>query len=220
MKKILNKRLESISAFIHNNEKIIDIGCDHGLLGIYLFLNRENIKIISSDINDKPLLQAKNNLIKYNLEDKIELRLGNGLEVMSNDIETIVISGMGGITMMDILSDIKKYPQVKKIILSPNNDFSYVRKKMKSYGFIPLEEKIIFDKGKYYLISMFIPGQNKIDYFFGKLDWNDEDVFAYYQKVYKTNQQILNSLSFGKKIKKINLIKENIKIKRKLKKRK
>ena len=56
MIKILNKRLETLSAFILDNECVIDIGCDHGLLGIYLFLNRKNLKMISSDVNRGPLV--------------------------------------------------------------------------------------------------------------------------------------------------------------------
>ena len=74
---------------------------------IYLFLNRKNIKVVLSDINEKPLMRAHDNLLKYHLEDKIELRLGNGLEVMDDSITTIIISGMGSVNMIDILRNIK-----------------------------------------------------------------------------------------------------------------
>ena len=124
MKKI-NKRLETLSAFININDIVLDIGCDHGLLGIYLTLTK-NIKVISSDINIGPLEMAKENIKKYNLEDKIETRLGNGLDVMSEDINTIVISGMGGDNIIKILNCIKSYPNIKKLILSPNNAFTLV----------------------------------------------------------------------------------------------
>ena len=102
MTDILNKRLQTFSAFIENKDIVLDIGCDHGLLGIYLTLNKK-VKVISSDINEKPLLKAQENIKKYNLEDKIETRLGDGLSVMSMDINTIVISGMGTETIINIL---------------------------------------------------------------------------------------------------------------------
>ena len=57
----LNKRLTTISAFIEDNSKVIDIGCDHGLLGIYLYQTKENVKVISSDINELPLKKAHDN---------------------------------------------------------------------------------------------------------------------------------------------------------------
>ena len=126
MKKILNKRLQTLSAFINDNEHVLDIGCDHGLLGIYLCLNRKNIKVISSDINEKPLQVAKDNVINYHLEKQIEVKLGDGLETISNDIDTIVISGMGATNIINILQNINDYPNVKKLILSPNNDFSSI----------------------------------------------------------------------------------------------
>ena len=214
MKKILNKRLESLSAFIENGEVVLDIGCDHGLLGIYLTLNKD-VKVISSDINIKPLEKAKENIKKFNLAEKIETRLGDGLSVMSDDINTIVISGMGSETIINILKSINEYPNVKKIILSPNNNFPLLRKSICKLGFMIKDEKIVEEKGKYYLISEFIKGSKKEDYYFGKLDLNNDVVKSYYQYVYYSNKNILNKLSVINKVKKISLIKENFIIRKK-----
>ena len=57
----INNRLLKISDFIYQEDKVIDIGCDHGLLGIYLVLNKKVNKMISSDINEMPLKKAKEN---------------------------------------------------------------------------------------------------------------------------------------------------------------
>ena len=217
MKKILNKRLETISAFIKENDSVIDIGCDHSLLGIYLVLNRNKIRVLGSDINEKPLMKAKENLIKYHLEDKIELRLGNGLDVMDDNIDTIVISGMGSINIINILKNINKYPNVKKLILSPNNDFMFFRFQIGKLGFMINKEKIVFENGKYYLISECIKGNKKVNLLFGKLDTNDKEVISYYQYLYNLNKTIYAKLSFVNKIKKINLLYQNMLIKRKIK---
>ena len=214
MKKILNKRLETLSAFIKDGETVLDIGCDHGFLGIYLTLNRSNIKVISSDINEKPLEKARENILKYHLENKIETRLGDGLSVMSNDVTTIVISGMGAENIINILKDIKKYTNVNKLILSPNNDFLLLRKEICKLGFKIENEKIVLEKGKYYLISKLVRGRDKINYFLGKLDLENSVVKSYYQYVYDNNKRILAGLRGINKLKKISLIKENIDIKK------
>ena len=211
MKKILNKRLQSLSAFIEKEDIVLDIGCDHALLEIYLVLNK-NIKIIGSDINNGPIEKAKENLKKYHLERKIELRLGDGLNTMSNDINTVVISGMGGLSIINILKDIKKYPNIKKLIISPNNDFELTRKEISKLGFYLEKEEMILESNKYYLISEYKVGKKKIDSFFGKLEKENNVVKKYYKYTYNTNLKILSKLGMKDKIKRKKLLKENEKI--------
>ena len=209
----LNKRLTTLSAFINDKENIIDIGCDHGLLGIYLFQNRKNIQIISSDINKEPLKKAHENLKKYNLEEKITLKLGNGLECVNNDTNTIVISGMGGLTIIEILSSIKKYPNIEKIVISPNNDFQETRKTITKLGFKIIKETIVKENNKYYLISEYQKGYEKTDYFFGKLDLNNKEIKDYFQYLYNKNTQILKNIPKKYFIKRLKIKINNTKIK-------
>ena len=75
----ISNRLKSIGDFVNDNSNVIDVGCDHALLSIYLYLNKKNINIIASDINSKPLEEARKNIKKYKLDDKIETRLSDGL---------------------------------------------------------------------------------------------------------------------------------------------
>jgi tRNA (adenine22-N1)-methyltransferase len=208
MKRILNKRLQTISAFIDKNDVVLDVGCDHCFLGIYLVLNK-NIKVIGSDINTGPLAKARENLKKYHLTRKIELRLGDGLSVMSDDINTVVISGMGGLSIIDILKDIKKYPNVKKLVISPNNDFPITREEISKLGFSLKKEEMVLEAGKYYLISEYSRGKKKIDNYFGKLDLTNPTVIKYYQYVYNNNLKILSKLGMKDRLKKKTLKKEN-----------
>lgn len=209
----INKRLQTISAFIKENDIVLDIGCDHSLLGIYLVLNK-NVKVVGSDINSGPLEKAKENLKKYHVENLVELRLGDGLEIMSDDINTIVISGMGGLSIINILRDIKKYPNIKKLIISPNNDFSLTREEISKLGFYIKNEKMVLDSGKFYLISEYLIGKRKVDTFFGKLDIEDNVVKRYYQYVYDTNLKILSKLGIKDRLRKKSLKNDNDKIKK------
>ena len=111
----LSKRLEEISSLVPLKARVVDIGCDHGLLDIYLYQNGIVSKIIASDINENALSNAKENIKNNNLEDIIETRLGSGLEVINlNDkIDTIIISGMGAYTIVEIL---KNNPEILSTI--------------------------------------------------------------------------------------------------------
>ena len=215
MKRLLNKRLQTLSAFIKKNDIVLDIGCDHALLEIFLVLN-SNIKIIGSDINEGPLEKAKENLKKYHLTRKIELRLGDGLETISDDIDTIVISGMGGLSIANILKDIKKYPKVKKLVISPNNDFSLTRREISKLGFYIEKEEMVLESGKYYLVSEYKIGKKKTNDFFGKLDLSNNIVRKYYQYVYDTNLKIISKLGMRDRVKKKSLMKENELIKKEI----
>ena len=212
----INKRLKKISAYLLNSKKIIDIGCDHALLGIYLCLENENIKVIASDINDKPLLKAKENVNQYSLNDRIAIKLGNGLETVEEDVDTVVISGMGTLNIIKILEKINEYPHISKLVLSPNNDFVLLREKIQKLGFEIVKEEIIKENNKYYLIVEFKKGNNVVNNFFGKLDLNNDINIDYFKYLYNKNNKIINKLNVDNFEKKEDLIKENKKIKEKV----
>ena len=98
----LSKRLEAVATLVDVGKRVIDVGCDHAYLDIYLTLNNNN-KCIATDINKNALNMAITNIKKYNLEDKIETKLTNGLEGLKiYKKDTIVISGMGTFTILEI----------------------------------------------------------------------------------------------------------------------
>ncbi len=205
----------SLSAHLHIEDKMIDIGCDHALLDIYLIKKYPEMKIVASDVSKGPLEFARKNLLKYHLEDKIALRLGDGLEVIDEDIDTIVISGMGTTTILNILKDLSKYPWIRKIVLSPNNDFELLRKNINSWHFKIKEEELIFDKGKYYLIMELEKGEEEVNTFFGKLDLKSSIVRDFYKILYEKNQKILKEEIDA--ITRAKLIEENYQIEKTIK---
>ena len=219
----ISKRLESITEFIEEEDKIIDIGCDHALLDIYLKEKYPSIKIIASDITMGAIKQAKKNIEKHNLEDEIDLRMGDGLNIVdASEFDTIVISGMGYHTIVKILNNSERMKNVKKIIIQSNTDVVKLRKSIIRLGYKISKEKLVEDKDIVYTIIEFVPGKEKYDYkqiYFGpRLMENKDDLFNdYYHKKLLKYENLLLQLPKGYVMSKlhhkklIKIIKEEIK---------
>ncbi len=215
----LSKRLQTVASFVPDNSKIIDVGCDHALLDIYLMENLKNIQILATDINENPLKIAKTNLEKYNFQDKITLKQMNGIENIPGTIDTIIIAGMGGILITDILKPekLKNIKNIKNIILAPNNEFQTVRRHLKKINFQIAKEELIIDDKKPYLILLLKRGKKRTNTYFGTLKNNNLETIYYYTNILNTNLKILKSLPKKYILKRIKLILENKKIKNFLK---
>lgn len=162
----LSRRLEVVASYVRDNSKVIDIGCDHGFLSIFLAKKYDNIKIIASDINENALGNAAKNINKMNLQDKIDVRLGNGLDVISAlEIDTIVISGMGANTIVGILKYSRdKLTYVKDIIVQSNTDLYFLRKNITSLGYYIEDETLVLDKNIIYTVIKFSKGKKRYSY--------------------------------------------------------
>lgn len=159
---MLSLRLESLSKFVSFNDSVIDIGCDHALLDIFLVENNIVKNMIVSDINEDALEQGKKNIKKAGLSDQIEARLGHGFEVLTEDdkIDTVIISGMGTRTMLNILED-DYLEHINKLILQSNNDHALLRSELVNKGFMIKNEEYLIDNGKSYINIVFVRGNKK-----------------------------------------------------------
>ena len=162
----LSRRLEVVASYVRDNSKVIDIGCDHGFLSIFLAKKYDNIKIIASDINENALGNAIENINKMNLQDKIDVRLGNELDVISAlEIDTIVISGMGANTIVGILKYSRdKLTCVKDIIVQSNTDLYFLRKNITFLGYYIEDETLVLDKNIIYTVIKFSKGKKRYSY--------------------------------------------------------
>ena len=178
----ISNRLKCISEFVEDNDKIIDIGCDHALLDIYLMNNKNNINLIASDIHEGAIKNAKKNISKHALLDKIDLRLGDGLNVINeNEVDTIIIAGMGYYSIEKILSNSEKMNKIKKIIVQSNTDVVKLRKFVIKLGYKIEDELLVKDKDIIYTIIKFTLGKEKYSYeeiYFGpKILSKKDDLF-------------------------------------------
>lgn len=210
----ISNRLKLIASFVDDNSSVIDVGCDHALLDIFLVQNKKNIKVIASDINKGPLEGARKNINLYKLEDKIEVKLGDGINTIDAKTDTIIISGLGGETIIDILkTDINKLKNINTIILSPHSAIYEVRKEITKLGFKIKDELLTYDQNKPYIIIKFIKGissYNDDELYFGPilLKNKNADFYKYYQEINENNKNLIKSIPENNKIIIDNLKKE------------
>ncbi len=131
---------------------IMDVGTDHGYIAIELIKRNLADKVIASDINKDPLNKAKLNVSLEGLSNKIELRLGGGLTpVKENEVNGILIAGMGGNLIRDILeNDIKKVKNMDYLVLQPAQNPEVLREYLYISDYEIIDEDVCFDEGKYY----------------------------------------------------------------------
>ena len=117
----LSIRLQAIADMVPCGAKLADIGTDHAYLPLYLIKQGKISFAVAGEVNRGPYDSAKNMLRKMNCHEKISLRFGNGLKVVrEGEVDTVVIAGMGGSTMIDILSAQTNVTEsLKTLILQP-----------------------------------------------------------------------------------------------------
>lgn len=210
----INARLQKIGDLVEANSFCLDVGCDHALLDIYLVHRNKNIKTIASDIAEGPVEQAKNNIKRERLEKEIEVRLGPGLKTYSKEINTIIISGMGGRNIIGILKeDMKILKKIDTLIISPNNYQEEVKRYLCKNGFYIENEEFVKDKKFIYQIIIFKKGKRKYtkeEYFFGPVFIIKKGPLfrEYYERELKSRKILLDLLPTKYKLKKIKIKKE------------
>ena len=155
----ISKRLKAITIFLDKKDSLVDVGCDHALLSLYLEENDLVDKVIASDINQNALNNAIDNIKKRN--SNIKTYLSDGIDdVPLKGINTIIISGMGTRTILHILRDNNKLNNINKIIIQSNNDYEILRKEMNNKGYYLEDEEYTYDKNIWY-VTCFFSKRNK-----------------------------------------------------------
>ncbi len=169
----LSERLKSAADLV-KYRSVADIGTDHGYIPCYLAYRNNIDKAIACDINKGPLSKAFENINRYGFGSIIETRLGSGLEPLKKgEAETVIIAGMGGLLICDILKKgADKLGYVKQLVLQPQRDIYSVRKLIHQLGFRIEDEKMLCEGGKYYNIISAEKGNefytDELYYYFGK----------------------------------------------------
>lgn len=204
---MFSKRLIEIASLVPLKSRVIDVGCDHGLLDIYLTLNRK-CKCVASDINENCLKQAKTNIKKFGLTNEIDVILSDGLKnVNYTEDDIVVIAGMGTSTILEILDD----TIANNIIIQSNTDLTELREELSDNFYIE-NEKIVKERGIYYIIMSLKRGTKRYsdaDYIIGPIIKNEnngiykdykEHLLAKYNKIYESvkNTNLNKRLEIGR----------------------
>lgn len=194
----ISRRLEAIAQQCSGFNYLADVGCDHGLLSIYV-VKKYNFKhVYLIDINKLPLKSAEENC-KKNKIINCSFILSNGLKDFNEEVDCLVISGMGGHLIKDIINDsFEKIKKIKKIILQPNTDHEVLREYLYENKFEITFEDMIIDNKKYcYYLCAQYSGDNIIynvdDIEFGKL--RNKVYLDFLERRYKKLKDEINNIN-------------------------
>lgn len=154
MKIPISPRLKAIADEVILAGTAADIGTDHGYLPVYLVKRKELSRVIAADVNQDPLNKARRVIQLYKLQPYIDLRLGNGLEVLHpGEASTIIIAGMGGVLISELLDKSPVIAQkAEKLILQPVQGTKELRRFLFENGYEIINEKLIQERHRFYVI--------------------------------------------------------------------
>ena len=161
MKLPISERLLACCNFVAKGDRVADIGCDHGYLGIHLLTNCIASHMIESDVAPGPLESARRNAKKYGVETAMTFCLSDGVKDIPRDFDTLVCAGMGGDTMISIL---EAAPWLKegnyRLILQCQSKRPELRKYLGENGWFIRNETVLKDGKFLYTIMevVYMPG--------------------------------------------------------------
>lgn len=162
---MISKRLELVASFVPQGSILLDVGSDHAYLPIELVERGQIEAAIAGEVVVGPYQSAVKNVDAHGLEEKIQVRLANGLAAFEEEdqVSVITIAGMGGRLIATILEEgLDKLVNVERLILQPNNREDDLRIWLQDHGFQIVAESIIEEAGKFYEILVVGAGQMKL----------------------------------------------------------
>lgn len=160
----LSKRLSAVASMVTEGNRLVDVGCDHGYLPLYLYLNKKIPSAIAMDVRPGPLSRAREHIAEYGLEKYIETRLSDGLSALSpGEGDTLTVAGMGGPLMERILMAKEEVREsFQELILQPQSDIPHFRRFLREIGWEIIEEEIVLEDGKFYPMMKAVRGEAQI----------------------------------------------------------
>ena len=142
-----SKRISFIASLTKGSKTVLDIGTDHGLVLKEAFEKNYITEAIASDINEKPLFQAKKNLKNH----PVTYVISDGFSQIKNTFDMVIIAGMGAYLITQILDNAPKNEDIT-YCLQANDKTEYLRKYLADHGFEITDEFVIYDKFYYVIL--------------------------------------------------------------------
>ena len=165
----LGERLTRVASFVPNGSKVCDVGSDHAYLPVYLIQNDQITSAIAGEVVEGPYLSAKQTVRDYRMENRIEVRLGDGLQILTkeDDVTAVTICGMGGELISRILEAGYNGGHLngrERLILQPNVAEHFVREWLMNHSFRIVEETVVEDNHRLYEIIVAEPVDKRVEY--------------------------------------------------------
>lgn len=150
---MLDNRLKKIFDLCPPCKTVADIGCDHGHLPAELIKRGKAERAVAGDISRPSLLKAERFARLCGLSDRIDTRVGSGLDVLlPGEADTVIIAGMGGLLICEILKSAYEKIDKEFFILQPMTGVSELREFLVTEGFCITDEEMAEEGGKLYNI--------------------------------------------------------------------
>lgn len=204
----MDERIEAITAFSAYKKCLVDIGSDHAYSAINAIKKYYVEKAYAVDIAEGPLLNAKKNILKNELSDRIELILSDGFDNVNVDFDCAIISGMGGLLIIDIMKRyLSKINENQTFILEANRDTDLLREFLFDNKFVITSEKCLYVKKHFYQIIVAKKEKEKVKYekldvLFGPIlrKEKSEDFIKFYTNILKKRKENLKKANQKEKI--------------------
>ena len=206
----LGERLTRVASFVPNESKVCDVGSDHAYLPVYLIQNDQIACAIAGEVVEGPYLSAKQTVCDYRMENRIEVRLGDGLQILSkeDDITAVTICGMGGELISRILEAGYNGGHLngrERLILQPNVAEHFVREWLMNHSYHIVEETVVEDNHRLYEIIVAEPVDKRVEYTELELKYgpillkeSSELSVAKWNRMNRKNKEILEQLQQSK----------------------
>ena len=160
----LSPRLQACAEYVPQGSSLADVGTDHAYLPVWLIQNgRVRTPVVACDINEGPLDRARKSAREYGVESELVFMLNNGLAGTKAELaETVVIAGMGGETIMDIITAARWNWEGHTLILQPMSKIYELCRGLYENGFYIEKERLVRDAGEIYRVLLVKPGKREL----------------------------------------------------------
>ena len=158
----LDPRLSKIAEMLGTCVSCADIGSDHGRLGAFLLQNGQCSKVYLTDISAPSLDKARKLCSLIGFKDEVEFRVGDGALALDKKVDSVVIAGMGGETIADIIENSDGRLDGSTLLLQPNVAAPQLRRRMNAAGWKIVDEALAKDGRRTYLIIKAVQGSQRL----------------------------------------------------------
>lgn len=144
----LSPRLQAIARQVSQGARLADVGTDHGYLPVWLLLNDQIECAIATDLREGPLNRARQTAQQYGQTEHVSFRLCDGLaDISADEVDTVVIAGMGGETIAAILEAAPWTRHDRYLLLQPMTGAPRLRQWLQTHDYA-IEREIIASEGR------------------------------------------------------------------------